>query len=49
MKFSDVIDPKNFCRDVSNVGHWGIGDVEVNVNDVSDIDYAMSIITQALA
>ena len=26
-------DPKNICRDVSKVGHWGAGDYELNVKD----------------
>ncbi|PIO47300.1 MAG: hypothetical protein CMR00_11025, partial [[Chlorobium] sp. 445] len=36
-----------FCRDVSKVGHWGTGDVEVKLKDFSDIDRTMPLIEQA--
>ncbi|MFN3637070.1 MAG: DUF262 domain-containing protein [Chloroherpetonaceae bacterium] len=36
-----------FCRDVSKVGHWGTGDVEVKLKNLSDIDRTMPLIEQA--
>lgn len=29
MKFSDVLDPKGICKDVTGLGRWGNGDVEI--------------------
>ena len=29
MRFSDLNDPKGLCKDVTNMGRWGNGDVEV--------------------
>jgi uncharacterized protein with ParB-like and HNH nuclease domain/predicted transport protein len=40
-------DPMGWGRDVSAVGHWGNGEVEVTVSQVADLDYAMKLIHQA--
>jgi predicted transport protein len=37
-------DPRNFARDVSSVGHWGNGDYQVIVTQLSDIGYLISLI-----
>lgn len=34
MPFGEINDPMNLCKDVSNVGRWGNGDVEVNLASV---------------
>ena len=47
MPFSQVRDTRKLCRDVSEVGHWGIGDVEVEVEADTDLDYIMALIGQA--
>lgn len=36
------------ATDVSNVGHWGTGDYEVNVNSDKDLEYIMSLVKQVL-
>lgn len=33
-----------FSRDVTNIGHWGTGDLEVNVRSVADLDKAKALI-----
>lgn len=33
-----------FSRDVSNIGHWGTGDLEVNVRSAADLDKAKALI-----
>lgn len=48
MRFSDVVDPRNRCRDVSNLGRWGNGDVEVRIESVDDIPYVVGLARQAL-
>ena len=47
MTFDEVNDPEKVCRDVSNVGHYGNGDVEVGVASFEQIEYAMFLIRQA--
>jgi predicted transport protein len=44
---SDLDDPYNLAKDVSGVGHWGTGDVEVNIDDESQLDKIMALIDQA--
>ncbi len=47
MKFSDLIDPKGLCRDVTGIGRWGNGDVELYFENMGDIDSVMDIIMQS--
>ena len=47
MKFSEVHDPKGLCRDVTDIGKWGNGDVEVFLEHTSEIDDVMELIEQA--
>jgi uncharacterized protein with ParB-like and HNH nuclease domain/predicted transport protein len=47
MKFTDVIDPKGICRDVTELGRWGNGDVEVGLDSLDGLDDVMAIIEQA--
>ena len=47
MPFSEIHDPKGICKDVTNLGRWGNGDVEVGVSDVNEIEYAMYLIQQS--
>ena len=34
-------------RDVSKVGHWGMGDAELLINNESDLEWALPIIKKA--
>jgi predicted transport protein len=47
LKKGELEDPKNICRDVSNIGHYGNGDYELKVDDKSDIDYVMFLVKQS--
>lgn len=47
-KFSDIIDPRGFCKDVTGLGRWGNGDVEVRVTSQDQIPYVMGLIRQSL-
>lgn len=47
MGYSDIIDPEGWCKDVSGIGRWGNGDVEVAFNNINQLDYIMSLIQQA--
>jgi predicted transport protein len=43
----DLDDPKQLARDVSNIGHWGNGDYQLQIKDDEDIEYIMSLIKQS--
>ena len=45
--FHEITDPKGMCKDVSNIGRWGNGDVEVGLGTVDELPYVMSLIRQA--
>jgi predicted transport protein len=47
IEFDQIIDPKGLCKDVSGLGRWGNGDVEVGVYALGDLDYVMELIQQA--
>jgi uncharacterized protein with ParB-like and HNH nuclease domain/predicted transport protein len=47
MKFADVVDPKGICKDITGVGRWGNGDVEVGFESLDRLDDVMAIIEQA--
>tara|TARA_R110002072_G_scaffold288828_1_gene455117 strand:- start:12914 stop:14989 length:2076 start_codon:yes stop_codon:yes gene_type:complete len=45
--FSNVIDPKGYCKDVTDLGRWGNGDVEVGFDNINQLDDVMELIEQA--
>ena len=47
MKFSEIHDPKGLCHDITGIGRWGNGDVEVFFEHLSDIDDVMKLIEQS--
>ena len=46
LKNTKLIDPFNKTRDVSNIGHHGIGDYEMKIANDEDIDYFISLFKQ---
>lgn len=44
----ELDDPKNLCRDVSEVGHYGNGDYELSVKSDKDKEYVLYLIKQSL-
>lgn len=47
MNYADVYDPDGICRDVTGLGRWGNGDVEIYFKHTSDIEQVMKIIKQS--
>ncbi|WP_151807138.1 DUF5655 domain-containing protein [Acinetobacter bereziniae] len=45
-KIGQLDDPKGICRDVSNIGHWGVGDYQIDVSDSENLEYILSLIKQ---
>lgn len=48
MRFADVNDPKGFCKDVTGMGRWGNGDVEVGLSKLEDLPYVIGLVRQSL-
>ena len=46
--FDNIIDEREICEDISNIGSWGTGDVQIKVRNDADIDYIMELIKQSL-
>jgi len=47
MRFDEVNDPQGACKDVTDVGRLGNGDVEVGISSFKELDYTMFLIKQA--
>lgn len=47
MKYEEINDPKNLCKDISDLGRWGNGEVELGLSEVNEIDDAMELIQQS--
>ena len=48
VKAGHLDDPKKLAQDVSNIGHWGNGDYQIQVEDDKDLEYIMSLVKQAI-
>ena len=48
MDFPRIDDPRKICKDVTGVGRWGNGNVEVGLDKLEDIPYIIGLIRQAL-
>jgi len=46
--FIEIDDPKNLCKDVTKLGRWGNGDVEIGLSSLDELPYVMGIVRQAL-
>jgi predicted transport protein len=47
LKYSELTDPPEFARDMSKVGHWGVGDVELAINTIERLKDAQPLIRQS--
>jgi predicted transport protein len=45
--YSELDDLRHLARDVSNVGHWGTGEVQVTLQSKDDLEYVLGLIEQA--
>jgi uncharacterized protein with ParB-like and HNH nuclease domain/predicted transport protein len=46
--FHEIDDPRGLCKDVSGVGRWGNGDVEVGLGSVEELPYVIGLVRQSL-
>jgi uncharacterized protein with ParB-like and HNH nuclease domain/predicted transport protein len=47
LRFSEIDDPRGLSKDITKVGRWGNGDVEVGLSSVDDVPYVMGLIRQS--
>ena len=47
MHFHELHDPRKLAKDVTNLGRWGNGDVEVGLSEAEDMPYIMGLVRQA--
>jgi predicted transport protein len=47
MDYPEIYDPRGICIDVTNLGRWGNGNVEVHLTSTEDIPYLMSLVRQS--
>ena len=47
MHFHELHDPRSLAKDVTNLGRWGNGDVEVGLSTLEDLPYVMGLVRQA--
>lgn len=45
--YPEINDPKGICKDITNLGRQGNGDVEVYISNINDIPYVMGLVRQA--
>jgi uncharacterized protein with ParB-like and HNH nuclease domain/predicted transport protein len=48
MNFQELDDPRQLCKDVTGVGRWGNGNVEVFFEKLEELPYIMGIVRQSL-
>jgi uncharacterized protein with ParB-like and HNH nuclease domain/predicted transport protein len=49
MEFDEIDDPKGMCRDVTGIGRWGNGDVEIELSSQYQLDDVMTLVRQSFA
>jgi len=47
LNYPRLENPPDYVRDVSSTGHWGVGNVEIGVDDVQKLQAAKSLIKQS--
>lgn len=47
MPFAEISDPKGLCKDVTGLGRWGNGDVEISLAALDDVPYAVGLARQS--
>ncbi|MGC9336876.1 MAG: DUF5655 domain-containing protein [Candidatus Cloacimonadia bacterium] len=47
LNYSDLESPPQYVRDVSNIGHWGVGDVELAIDSLQRFQSAKGLIQKS--
>lgn len=48
ISFHEIEDPRGICKDVSGLGKWGNGDVEVGLTSLEELPYVVGLVRQSL-
>jgi predicted transport protein len=48
MRFTEITDPHGICGDVTGLGRWGNGDVELRFAKLDDLPYVIGLVRQSL-
>ena len=48
LDFDEVYDPMGICQDVTDLGRWGNGDVEIGFDSLSMLEPILEVIKQAI-
>lgn len=48
LNYSSLENPPEYVRDVSKIGHWGVGDVEIGIDSLEKLQISKSLIRQSL-
>lgn len=48
IEYVEIDDPRGMCRDVTLLGRWGNGDVEVGFASLEELPYVMGLVRQSL-
>lgn len=47
LPFTAIYDPKGLCKDMTNIGHWGNGDIEITMDTKEQIEDILALINQS--
>lgn len=47
VRFHDIDDPRGLCQDITNIGRWGNGDVEISLSSIDELPYVIALVRQA--
>ncbi len=47
MPFAELDDPKHLSRDITKIGRWGNGDVEVGLASLEELPYVIGLVRQS--
>ncbi|RKK04691.1 DUF262 domain-containing protein [Pseudoroseomonas wenyumeiae] len=47
-KFHEIDDPRGICKDISGLGRWGNGEVDVGLSSMDELPYIMGLVRQSL-
>ena len=47
LRFDEIEDPKGLCRNVTNIGRWGNGDVETGIRSLEEMEDVMALVRQS--
>jgi uncharacterized protein with ParB-like and HNH nuclease domain/predicted transport protein len=47
MDFHEIDDPRGKCKDVTHLGRWGNGNVEIGLDSINELPYIMGLVRQS--